>query len=183
MTCAGTRLCYACRCCWWHNVGFFISSLLLAPAASFWSLSISHHLLYHMNPPLCPSLRYRSFFSSSSLFFVLARSVSSSLLLPYPIGAKEEPISSPQRAFLPNINNLHYFDFLHPTASTTNHQHRIKYAVLRLSTSTMAGGKGKSSGGKSSGGKVGADGSKKQQSHSSKAGLQVSIAHLNTLLL
>lgn len=39
----------------------------------------------------------------------------------------------------------------------------------------MAGGKGKSSGGKSSGGKVGVDGSKKQQSHSSKAGLQVSI--------
>lgn len=37
----------------------------------------------------------------------------------------------------------------------------------------MAGGKGKS-GGKSSGGKTGADGSKKQQSHSSKAGLQVS---------
>lgn len=43
----------------------------------------------------------------------------------------------------------------------------------------MAGGKGKSSGGKSSaGGKVGADGNKKQQSHSSKAGLQVSIAQL-----
>lgn len=41
-------------------------------------------------------------------------------------------------------------------------------------TTEMAGGKGKSSGGKSSGGKVGADGSKKQQSHSSKAGLQVS---------
>jgi len=40
----------------------------------------------------------------------------------------------------------------------------------------MAGGKGKSSGGKSSGGKVGIDGNKKQQSHSSKAGLQVSIA-------
>lgn len=38
----------------------------------------------------------------------------------------------------------------------------------------MAGGKGKSSGGKSSGGKVGADGSKKQTSHSQKAGLQVS---------
>lgn len=37
----------------------------------------------------------------------------------------------------------------------------------------MAGGKGKS-GGKSSGGKTGADGNKKQQSHSSKAGLQVS---------
>jgi hypothetical protein len=36
----------------------------------------------------------------------------------------------------------------------------------------MAGGKGKSHGGKS-GLKVGADGSKKQQSHSSKAGLQV----------
>jgi hypothetical protein len=40
----------------------------------------------------------------------------------------------------------------------------------------MAGGKGKSSGGKSSGGKVGADVGKKQQSHSSKAGLQVRIA-------
>ena len=42
----------------------------------------------------------------------------------------------------------------------------------------MAGGKGKSSGGKSSGGKVGIDGGKKQQSHSSKAGLQVSDAQL-----
>lgn len=42
--------------------------------------------------------------------------------------------------------------------------------------STMAGGKGKSSGGKSSGGKSGHDSGKKQQSHSSKAGLQVSIA-------
>lgn len=41
-------------------------------------------------------------------------------------------------------------------------------------SSTMAGGKGKSSGGKSSGGKTsGADGSKKQQSHSARAGLQV----------
>ena len=39
---------------------------------------------------------------------------------------------------------------------------------------TMAGGKGKSSGGKSSGGKTsGVDGSKKQQSHSARAGLQV----------
>ena len=46
----------------------------------------------------------------------------------------------------------------------------------------MAGGKGKSSGGKSSGGKVGVDGSKKQQSHSSKAGLQVSSARSWNLL-
>jgi histone H2A len=46
----------------------------------------------------------------------------------------------------------------------------------------MAGGKGKSSGGKSSGGKVGADGGKKQQSHSSKAGLQVSIAQSSVQL-
>jgi hypothetical protein len=39
----------------------------------------------------------------------------------------------------------------------------------------MAGGKGKSSGGKSSGGKTSAnDGPKKQQSHSARAGLQVS---------
>lgn len=37
----------------------------------------------------------------------------------------------------------------------------------------MAGGKGKSAGGKSSGGKVGLDGKQKQQSHSTKAGLQV----------
>lgn len=40
----------------------------------------------------------------------------------------------------------------------------------------MAGGKGKSSGGKSSGGKTSAnDGPKKQQSHSARAGLQVSF--------
>ena len=40
----------------------------------------------------------------------------------------------------------------------------------------MPGGKGKSSGGKSSGGKTsGADGQKKQQSHSARAGLQVSF--------
>ena len=38
----------------------------------------------------------------------------------------------------------------------------------------MAGGKGKSSGGKSSGGKTSVDGPKKQQSHSARAGLQVS---------
>ncbi|KJR86825.1 uncharacterized protein SPSK_02599 [Sporothrix schenckii 1099-18] len=37
----------------------------------------------------------------------------------------------------------------------------------------MAGGKGKSSGGKSSGGKTSADGPKKQQSHSARAGLQL----------
>lgn len=44
----------------------------------------------------------------------------------------------------------------------------------------MAGGKGKS-GGKSSGGKTGADGNKKQQSHSSKAGLQVSTIEAHVL--
>lgn len=38
----------------------------------------------------------------------------------------------------------------------------------------MPGGKGKSSGGKSSGGKTSAEGPKKQQSHSARAGLQVS---------
>ena len=40
----------------------------------------------------------------------------------------------------------------------------------------MAGGKGKSSGGKSSGGKTSAEGNKKQQSHSARAGLQVRCA-------
>jgi histone H2A len=39
----------------------------------------------------------------------------------------------------------------------------------------MPGGKGKSSGGKSSGGKTSAEGSKKQMSHSERAGLQVSL--------
>lgn len=40
----------------------------------------------------------------------------------------------------------------------------------------MPGGKGKSSGGKSSGGKTSAaEGTKKQQSHSARAGLQVSL--------
>ncbi|TEY74740.1 hypothetical protein BOTCAL_0070g00060 [Botryotinia calthae] len=47
----------------------------------------------------------------------------------------------------------------------------------------MAGGKGKSSGGKSSaGGKVGADGNKKQQSHSSKAGLQFPCGRVKRFL-
>jgi hypothetical protein len=46
----------------------------------------------------------------------------------------------------------------------------------RITTNdAMAGGKGKSSGGKSSGGKTSADGNKKQQSHSARAGLQVSF--------
>lgn len=46
---------------------------------------------------------------------------------------------------------------------------------IHQQSSTMAGGKGKSSGGKSSGGKTSAnDGPKKQQSHSARAGLQVS---------
>ncbi|PNP39821.1 hypothetical protein TGAMA5MH_08086 [Trichoderma gamsii] len=45
----------------------------------------------------------------------------------------------------------------------------------------MAGGKGKSSGGKSSGGKTSADGAnKKQQSHSARAGLQVSFWPLDS---
>lgn len=48
----------------------------------------------------------------------------------------------------------------------------------------MAGGKGKSSGGKSSGGKTSAnDGPKKQQSHSARAGLQVSFVLFFFLLL
>lgn len=43
----------------------------------------------------------------------------------------------------------------------------------------MAGGKGKSSGGKSSGGKTSAaEGPKKQQSHSARAGLQVRSDHI-----
>lgn len=46
---------------------------------------------------------------------------------------------------------------------------------IHQQSSTMAGGKGKSSGGKSSGGKTSAnDSPKKQQSHSARAGLQVS---------
>lgn len=59
------------------------------------------------------------------------------------------------------------------------------YSILPFTNNSstkeiMAGGKGKS-GGKSSGGKTGADGNKKQQSHSSKAGLQVST--IEALLL
>lgn len=59
-------------------------------------------------------------------------------------------------------NNL-FSSFSHTTA-----KHKSK----------MAGGKGKSSGGKSSGGKTSAaEGPKKQQSHSARAGLQVSNHH------
>jgi len=47
----------------------------------------------------------------------------------------------------------------------------------------MAGGKGKSSGGKSSGGKTsGVDGSKKQQSHSARAGLQFPCGRVKRFL-
>jgi len=47
----------------------------------------------------------------------------------------------------------------------------------------MAGGKGKSSGGKSSGGKTsGVDGPKKQQSHSSRAGLQFPCGRVKRFL-
>ena len=42
----------------------------------------------------------------------------------------------------------------------------------------MPGGKGKSAGGKSSGGKTSVEGSKKQQSHSARAGLQVREMHV-----
>lgn len=75
----------------------------------------------------------------------------------------------------PNINIASLPPFLcdKPPRSSENHQRNPQISIRE--TSAMAGGKGKS-GGKSSGGKVGADGSKKQQSHSSKAGLQVSTA-------
>lgn len=70
-----------------------------------------------------------------------------------------------------------------PTTNNTTTKHQTSTPRLQTKTfftpqqtsSTMAGGKGKSSGGKSSGGKSGHDSGKKQQSHSSKAGLQVSI--------
>lgn len=52
--------------------------------------------------------------------------------------------------------------------------HHPAHAHFTETSSTMAGGKGKSSGGKSSGGKTSAaEGPKKQQSHSARAGLQV----------
>jgi hypothetical protein len=86
--------------------------------------------------------------------------------------------SSSQRARLnQNINNIPPRSVPSTHASSTTQSINCPptqlSATLRT-TAEMAGGKGKSSGGKSSGGKVGADGSKKQQSHSSKAGLQVS---------
>lgn len=65
-----------------------------------------------------------------------------------------------------------------PTSIFINHnivcRPIVSHRPLRASKSTMAGGKGKSSGGKSSGGKTSVDGPKKQQSHSARAGLQVS---------
>jgi len=68
----------------------------------------------------------------------------------------------------------------HRNPQRNHHQHRTINTLtiphishISPTSITMAGGKGKS-GGKSSGGKTGADGAKKQQSHSSKAGLQVS---------
>lgn len=86
------------------------------------------------------------------------------------------------------IRKLHHF---RPKQSPSRHEHRPKASPIplnRLSTlvsprntfaqpqisTKMAGGKGKSAGGKSSGGKTSGDLPKKQQSHSARAGLQVS---------
>ncbi|KYK56238.1 Histone H2A [Drechmeria coniospora] len=49
-------------------------------------------------------------------------------------------------------------------------------------SATMPGGKGKSSGGKSSGGKTSAEGHKKQQSHSARAGLQFPCGRVKRFL-
>ena len=72
--------------------------------------------------------------------------------------------------------------FFHQRISAEQRRHLLSNTTdliyLIFIINKMAGGKGKS-GGKSSGGKTGADGSKKQQSHSQKAGLQVSIPELS----
>jgi hypothetical protein len=88
-----------------------------------------------------------------------------------------ELFSSPlqQTALLPSSRRVasHRFS-IHQTAST------LSLRTFRSRTTViMPGGKGKSSGGKSSGGKTSAEGAKKQQSHSARAGLQVRsfVAH------
>ncbi len=88
--------------------------------------------------------------------------------------AAKAHIFATTRACSPNTNL--------PVDKSNNKHHQTPREIKTLhllfsrKASTMAGGKGKSSGGKSSGGKSGHDSGKKQQSHSSKAGLQVSIA-------
>merc|ERR1712093_390831 len=74
-------------------------------------------------------------------------------------------------------------------ASSSNNKHQTftprnqnKSPTTFRKVSTMAGGKGKSSGGKSSGGKSGHDSGKKQQSHSSKAGLQFPCGRVKRFL-
>lgn len=93
------------------------------------------------------------------------------------------PLQSALRRTMHIFRNAPYEPNINTTTPPSATKHRLfdpdietTTVLLQQQHSTMAGGKGKSSGGKSSGGKVGADSGKKQQSHSSKAGLQVSNA-------
>ncbi|KAI9163102.1 Histone H2A.Z [Paramyrothecium foliicola] len=82
-----------------------------------------------------------------------------------------------------------------PTTTTTTTFHRRLRRVDSLYSfqlhgrtvrsriiAAMPGGKGKSSGGKSSGGKTSAEGAKKQQSHSARAGLQFPCGRVKRFL-
>jgi histone H2A len=91
-----------------------------------------------------------------------------------------ELFSSPlqQTALLPSSRRVasHRFS-IHQTAST------LSLRTFRSRTTViMPGGKGKSSGGKSSGGKTSAEGAKKQQSHSARAGLQFPCGRVKRFL-
>ncbi|KND94277.1 Histone H2A.Z [Tolypocladium ophioglossoides CBS 100239] len=77
--------------------------------------------------------------------------------------ASPPPIAPTRPDRRPRPRNAHPASRISPSPTQTRFETSAK----------MPGGKGKSSGGKSSGGKTSAEGHKKQQSHSARAGLQV----------
>jgi histone H2A len=101
---------------------------------------------------------------------------------------QQKHANNPLRAYYPDETRINRT--LPPTQRAASHRiasHRITsfYPATHpdpASTITMPGGKGKSSGGKSSGGKTSAEGSKKQQSHSARAGLQFPCGRVKRFL-
>lgn len=163
--------------------------LYILPRNASCSLFASVHLISHVFSRLCKFF-YSSQLEHGGAFDVHICPFSLVCLLAWPNEARPD-----NRQHTAGHLKLISFDWQgrapstdtepHQNINAATHQHRLRYQTTSFISDadpTMAGGKGKSSGGKSSGGKVGADGNKKQQSHSSKAGLQVSAARLKVLL-
>jgi hypothetical protein len=148
------------------------------PALLGWLTAIwdGHGRSLQMSQFLCVLNVYPWTFSTLSYISLPSSDLQQAARFPKVVSASRGCLSSHQSSRRAFSEHQQHLDPAIQTTSISLISIETKHSKLRPQTPTMAGGKGKSSGGKSSGGKVGVDGSKKQQSHSSKAGLQVSIA-------